>query len=217
MECCSSQRSILRRAIPDHSSVIRTAPSQPRGGRRSSFRRCDPGKVSLVHQVVRRIYQDLQHGTSQLHHECLRDRYGVSRVFHIFRSSSPLWLSDRTFAMVIILMISTTSISFQSILPPDIEEIIWLGQGNLERFSKSVAGFEWHLRKLKSLDQARKSYRKERWRFWHGSYVRPRPRCKMLADLWYTLLQWGILLTNLGCWMFFFWKKFRDTKLKGAT
>lgn len=64
--------------------------------------------------------------------------------------------------MVIILMISTTSISFQSILPPDVEDCVRLGQENLNRFSERVSGFKWHLVELKRLDQARKNRREER-------------------------------------------------------
>ncbi|KAK0120787.1 hypothetical protein ONS96_010989 [Cadophora gregata f. sp. sojae] len=62
-----------------------------------------------------------------------------------------------TFAMVIILMITTSSPQFQQVIPADIEEVIIAGQQNLKRFSLSVKEFEWHLQELQKLDRARKA------------------------------------------------------------
>lgn len=59
--------------------------------------------------------------------------------------------------MVIILMISTTSIQFQQIMPSDIEDVITMGKQNLQRFSLSVTEFEWHLKELQKLDYFRKA------------------------------------------------------------
>lgn len=57
--------------------------------------------------------------------------------------------------MVIILRVATVCSAFREILLDDIEEAIFLGKRNLQRFSISVREFEWHLRILEKLDAAR--------------------------------------------------------------
>lgn len=57
--------------------------------------------------------------------------------------------------MVIILRVATICSAFREILLDDIEEAIFIGKRNLQRFGISVREFEWHLRILEQLDAAR--------------------------------------------------------------
>lgn len=54
--------------------------------------------------------------------------------------------------MVIILRVATICSAFREILPDDIEEAIFLGRRNLQRFRLSIREFEWHLGILDKLD-----------------------------------------------------------------
>lgn len=123
------------------------------------------------------FHQDIQRRRNELYDQFICDWYGVSLpslpfsifCFHLcaYVSSIHIYTAlcrrdmlniHRTFAMVMILMISTTSVCFHKILPPDIEAVIGLGQRNLNHFSYSVKEFEWHLKALERLDRARKKH-----------------------------------------------------------
>ncbi|KAG4428404.1 hypothetical protein IFR05_016116 [Cadophora sp. M221] len=95
---------------------------------------------------------------------CINSCVNFVRIFSVEPANSMTSLfatGMATFAMVIILMISTTSPQFQQIVPSDIEEIISIGQQNLKRFGLSVREFEWHLQELEKLDRARKARKAE--------------------------------------------------------
>lgn len=57
--------------------------------------------------------------------------------------------------MVMILMVATICPVFEDILPLHIEDGILQGVSNLDRFSKSVHEFAWHLKVLEHLNNAR--------------------------------------------------------------
>ncbi|KAI0593205.1 hypothetical protein F4775DRAFT_586993 [Biscogniauxia sp. FL1348] len=89
---------------------------------------------------------------------CLEGCRGFVKVFdtELVNSITCLFGTGMvTFAMVIILRVCTLVPVFAPILPQDIEEAIFLGKRNLQRFSASIREFQWHLRVLEQLDAAR--------------------------------------------------------------
>ncbi|KAI5919434.1 hypothetical protein F4810DRAFT_687413 [Camillea tinctor] len=89
---------------------------------------------------------------------CLEGCRGFVRVFdsELVNSITCLFGTGMlTFAMVIILRVCTVIPVFAPILPQDVEEAIFLGKRNLQRFSASIREFQWHLRVLDQLDAAR--------------------------------------------------------------
>ncbi|PVH82098.1 hypothetical protein DL98DRAFT_530530 [Cadophora sp. DSE1049] len=95
---------------------------------------------------------------------CIQSCVDFVRIFGVkpINSTTNLFATGMaTFAMVTILMISTSSPQFQQIIPADIEEVIVAGQQNLKRFSLSVREFDWHLQELEKLDRARKARKAE--------------------------------------------------------
>ncbi|KAI1631204.1 hypothetical protein F4809DRAFT_646656 [Biscogniauxia mediterranea] len=89
---------------------------------------------------------------------CLEGCRGFVRVFDTDLVNSITCLFGTgmlTFAMVIVLRVCTVVPVFAPILPQDVEEAIFLGKRNLQRFSASIREFQWHLRVLEQLDAAR--------------------------------------------------------------
>ncbi|KAI1484539.1 hypothetical protein F5X96DRAFT_435421 [Biscogniauxia mediterranea] len=88
---------------------------------------------------------------------CLEGCRGFVRVFDTDQVNSITCLFGTgmlTFAMVIVLRVCTVVPVFAPILPQDVEEAIFLGKRNLQRFSASIREFQWHLRVLEQLDDA---------------------------------------------------------------
>ncbi|KAK6213091.1 hypothetical protein QIS74_09093 [Colletotrichum tabaci] len=91
---------------------------------------------------------------------CLEGCKGFINVFDIDPANSMTGLFATgmvTFTMVVILRVATMCAVFREILPPDIEQAMFVGTRNLRRFSISVREFEWHLGVLDRLEAACKN------------------------------------------------------------
>ncbi|KAI0383487.1 hypothetical protein F5Y04DRAFT_250333 [Hypomontagnella monticulosa] len=91
---------------------------------------------------------------------CLEGCRGFIKVFDVdvANSITCLFASGMvTFTMVIILRVCTIRKEFSGILPDDVEEVIYLGKRNIQRFSVNIKEFKWHLDVLERLERAKDS------------------------------------------------------------